>query len=274
MDLLINLNTAVEYIEKHLDNDLDYGGLAKISCLPEHQFKRMFFLVAGVSISEYVRRRRLTLAVFDLKKGKKVIDVAVKYGYQSSDSFSRAFRALHGVTPSKVKSREVPLKTFPRMSFQISIKGDDAMDYRFVEKEAFTVVGKKETVAYNGSEFNPAIWEHLEEIEHELKPFDNTAFSGVLHMSLTKGTGEVDYYIAVSTTSPCSPTFEQINIPANIWAVFIAEGEMPKALLNTWEKVYTDWFPSSGYELAEVPEIVKPIDETKLEIWIPVKGKN
>lgn len=144
MDLIEKMNAVVSYVENHLDEEINYGEVAKIACFSEHHFKRMFSFIAGISLSEYVRRRRLTLAAFDLKNSDmRVIDVAMKYGYKSPDSFSRAFQTLHEVTPNTVKNSDVSLKAYPRMTFQIAIKGDVEMNYRFVEKEAFTVVGKK-----------------------------------------------------------------------------------------------------------------------------------
>ncbi|PAE98442.1 AraC family transcriptional regulator [Shouchella clausii] len=273
MDLLEKMNAVVSYVENHLDEEINYGEVAKIACFSEHHFKRMFSFIAGISLSEYVRRRRLTLAAFDLKNSDiRVIDVAMKYGYKSPDSFSRAFQTLHEVTPNTVKNSDVSLKAYPRMTFQIAIKGDVEMNYRFVEKEAFTVVGKKETVASSGTEFNPKLWEHLEEIEEKIKPFDNTSFSGILHVSLTNENGDVDYYVATATTKPFPKELEQLEISPQTWAVFQVAGEMPTALLKTWERVYTEWFPTSGYELTKAPEFVKGND-TKTEIWVPVRKK-
>ncbi|QQK74891.1 AraC family transcriptional regulator [Salicibibacter cibarius] len=274
MDLLENMNAAVSYIEDNLNEEINYKEVAKIACFSEHHFKRMFSFIAGISLAEYVRRRRLTLAAFDLKESEiRVIDVAIKYGYSSPDSFSRAFQALHEVTPSSAKNSDVPLKAYPRMTFQIAIKGDVEMNYRFIEKEAFAVVGKKETVAATDTEFNPKLWGHLEEIEESLEPYNNTSFSGILHVSLTKENGDVDYYIATATTKPCPEEFEQLKISSHTWAVFTATGEMPEALLTTWERIYTEWFPTSGYELAEAPEMVRGINDST-EIWVPVKKKN
>jgi AraC family transcriptional regulator len=274
MDLLESMNVAVSYIENHLDDDINYKEVAKITHFSDHHFKRMFSFIAGITLADYVRRRRLTLAAFDLKESDmRVIDVAIKYGYNSPDSFSRAFQTLHGVNPSSVKNSDVPLKAYPRMTFHISIKGDVEMNYKFVEKKPFTVVGKKETVASSGEEFNPKMWEHIEEIEEAVKPYDNTSFSGILNISVTKENGDIDYYIATATTKPCPKELEILEIPSQTWAVFQATGEMPDALLTTWERVYTEWFPTSGYELAEAPEFVKGINDTKTEIWVPVKKK-
>ena len=271
MDLLERMNAAVSYIESHLDDEIDYEEVARITHFTNHHFKRMFSFIAGITLADYVRRRRLTLAAFDLKeKEMRVIDVAMKYGYHSPDSFSRAFHALHGVNPSAVKHSDVPLKAYPRMTFHLSIKGDVEMNYKFVEKEAFTVVGKKETLASSGDEFSPKMWEHLEGIEAAVKPYDNTSFSGLLNITVTKVNGEMDYYIAAATSEKCPVGLEVLEIPAQTWAVFQATGEMPDALLTTWERVYTEWFPTSGYELAEAPEFVRGISDTSSEIWVPV----
>jgi len=266
------MNAVVTYIEDHLDEEINYKEVANLTHFSEHHFKRMFSFIAGITLADYVRRRRLTLAAFELKAGdQKVIDVAMKYGYNSPDSFSRAFQALHGVNPGSVKHSEVPLKAYPRMTFHISIKGDVEMNYKFVTKEAFTVVGKKETVKSSGAEFNPKLWDQIEEIEEAVKPFDNTLFSGLLNISVSKDNGDIDYYIATATTKSCPKDLESLEIPSHTWAVFQVTGGMPDALLSTWERVYTEWFPTSGYELAEAPEFVKGISDTETEIWIPVK---
>lgn len=272
MDVLDRINAAISYIEDHLDAEIDYAEAARAACFSEHHFKRMFSFLAGVSLTEYVRRRRLTLAAFDLlEHDMKVIDAAVKYGYNSPDAFSRAFQLLHGIAPSSVRNADVSLKAYPRITSQISIKGDAEMNYRIVEKEAFTVVGKKETVAAHAA-FHPRMWEQIEAIEESLKPYDNTLFPGTLHLSLTNDTGDIDYYIAVATSKPCPETFDRLNIPGQLWAVFQVEGEMPEALLTTWEQVYTEWFPTSNYELAEAPEMVRG-HAANHEIWIPVKKR-
>lgn len=272
MDVLKGMNAAINYIEQHLESDINYQEVAKLTYFSEHHFKRLFAFIAGMSLSEYVRRRRLTLAAFDLKDSKKkVVDVALKYGYQSPDAFSRAFQAIHGVKPSEVKQTTVPLKAYPRMTFHLSIKGDVEMNYQLIEKEAFSVVGKKETVESSGYDFNPKMWAHMEEIEQAITPYENTACSGILHVVQTKENDTIDYYVSVATTTEVPIDFDTLRIPAHTWAVFKATCDMPESLLATWERVYTEWFPTSGYESADAPEIVKGLDDKTTEIWIPVK---
>lgn len=121
MDSLRSMNNALEYIEEHLTEEIDYSEVSKIAYCSEYHFKRMFSFLAGISLSEYIRRRRLTLAALDLKdRDLRIIDVAVKYGYNSADSFSRAFHSLHGILPSEARSENTQLKAYPRMTLLAS----------------------------------------------------------------------------------------------------------------------------------------------------------
>lgn len=123
MDSLNRMNKALAYIEEHLTEDIDYREVAKIAHCSEYHFKRMFSFLSGIGLSEYIRRRRLTLAALDLKDTNlRIIDVAVKYGYDSADSFSRAFHSIHGILPSEARGENAQVKAFPRMTFQLSIK--------------------------------------------------------------------------------------------------------------------------------------------------------
>ena len=167
MDSLERMNQALAYIEENLVGDIEFTQVERLALCSEYHFRRMFSFLAGVSLSEYIRRRRLTLAAFELIHSKaQVIDVAIKYGYNSPDSFARAFYGLHGINPSEARMTGQPLKAYPRMTFQLTIKGENEMKYRIVEKEAFYIVGimKRVTLIYTG--VNPEIasmWESLDE---------------------------------------------------------------------------------------------------------------
>jgi AraC family transcriptional regulator len=142
MDWLDRMNGAMDYIEAHLMEDISYDQVAKRACCSTYHFQRMFSFIADVPLSEYIRRRRLTLAAFELQMSTvKVIDIAFKYGYESPEAFSRAFKYLHGVMPTSARDKGVALKAYPRMSFHISIKGDVEMNYRIEEKQAFEMFG-------------------------------------------------------------------------------------------------------------------------------------
>lgn len=290
MDLLKNMNGALKYIEENLTNDIDFKEVARLAFCSEYHFKRMFSFLAGISLSEYIRRRRLTLAAFELQDiNIKVIDIALKYGYNSPDSFARAFQNLHGITPSEARNDGHSLKAYPPMTFQLSIKGGSEMNYRIEEKEAFRIVGIKKRVPIIFNGVNPEIasmWESLDgETINKLKKLSNVNPMGLLSASTNfsegrmEEKGELDHYIGVATTKGCPDNLTQLEVPASTWAVFEAVGPFPDTLQDVWGRVYSEWFPSSNYELMEGPEILWNEDKDitsptfKSEIWIPILKK-
>jgi AraC family transcriptional regulator len=287
MDLLKNINGALKYIEENLTEEIDFKEVARRALCSEYHFKRMFSFLAGISLSEYIRRRRLTLAAFDLRDSSlKVIDIAVKYGYNSPDSFARAFQNFHGITPSEARINGHSLKAFPPMTFQLSIKGGNEMNYRIVEKEAFHIVGimKRVPIVFNG--VNPdiaAMWQSLNmDTIHQLKSLSNVEPLGLLSASthFSEGRmeekGELDHYIGVATTNECPENLTKLVVPASTWAVFEAVGPFPETLQDVWGRIYSEWFPSSNYEQMAGPEILwnehKDMSSPtfRSEIWIPV----
>jgi AraC family transcriptional regulator len=287
MDLLKNMNAAMKYIEENLTYEIDFKMAASIAHCSEYHFKRMFSFLAGVTLSEYIRRRRLSLAAFELHNSNiKIIDVAIKYGYCSPDSFTRAFQNLHGVTPSEARSNGQPLKAYPQMTFQLSIKGGNEMNYRIEQKEPFTIVGimKRVPIIFEGE--NPeitAMWKSLtmEKID-QLKKISNIEPIGMIQASINfsegrmEEKGELDQYIGVATTQECPENFSKLEVPAMTWAIFESSGPFPSTLQETWGRIYSEWFPSSNYQATDGPEIlsIKNRDLTsptvKSEIWIPV----
>ncbi|WP_439390500.1 GyrI-like domain-containing protein [Bacillus velezensis] len=290
MDSLKRMNSALTYIEENLTNDIDFKEAARLAFCSEYHFKRMFSFLTGISLSEYIRRRRLTLAAFELKDSSvKVIDLAIKYGYHSPDSFARAFQNLHGIRPSEAKHNGHSLKAYPRMTFQLSIKGGNEMNYRIEEKEAFRIVGIKKRVPILFKGVNPDIasmWESLDETAiNQLKELSNAAPVGLISASTnfsegrTEENGELDHYIGAATTRHCPDHLSQLEVPASTWAVFEAAGSFPDALQEVWGRIYSEWFPSSHYEQIEGPEILwnehKDVTSPsfKSEIWIPISKK-
>ena len=291
MDALSNMNNAMAYIEEHLTDDIDFSEVSKIACCSEYHFKRMFSFLSGIGLSEYIRRRRLTLAALDLKdKSLRINDVAAKYGYDSADSFSRAFHSIHGILPSEVKKSNIQLKAYPRMTFQLSIKGGCEMNYRIVKKGSFNIVGFKKRVPIRFNGVNPEIAEMTElltpEVIKKLKGLSNVEPTGIISASTNfsegrmEEKGELDHYIGVATSSDETAEFDVLKVEDTTWAVFESIGPFPETLQNMWGRIYSEWFPSSGYEAAPGPEILwNESPDTgnpkhRSEIWIPVKKKD
>lgn len=290
MNSLSNMNNAMMYIEEHLTEDIDYSKISKIAACSEYHFKRMFSFLSGIGLSEYIRRRRLTLAALDLRdRDLRIIDVAVKYGYNSADSFTRAFHSMHGILPSEARGEDIQLKAYPRMTFQLSIKGGCEMNYRIVEKDPFKLAGFKKRVQIIFDGVNPEIVKMTElltpEVIKQLKAISNVEPMGIISASTNfsegrmQEKGELDHYIGVATSSDETAGFDVLKIAAGTWAVFESIGPFPETLQNVWGRIYSEWFPSSGYEAVEGPEILwNESPDTgnpkyRSEIWIPVKKK-
>ncbi|WP_028546257.1 AraC family transcriptional regulator [Paenibacillus taiwanensis] len=289
MNLLAQMNGALHYIEANLTSTIDMKEVAKHAQCSEYHFTRMFSYLAGITLSEYIRRRRLTLAALELYNSKiRVVDIAIKYGYGSADSFARAFYGIHGITPSEARQSGHSLKAYPRMTFQLSIRGGHEMDYRIEEKEAFRIVGlmKRVPLIYEG--VNPdiaAMWGSLKEQQIEqLKQLSNQIPTGLISASVNfeEGRlehGELDHYIGVATTKECPAGYAALEVSASTWAVFTAVGPFPQRLQEVWGRIYSEWFPSSHYEIAVGPEMLwnehKDVASPafKSEIWIPVVKK-
>ncbi|WP_145044985.1 AraC family transcriptional regulator [Paenibacillus xylanexedens] len=290
MDSLTRLNEALNYIEENLTHTLDMKEVARIACCSEYHFTRMFSFLSGVTFSEYIRRRRLTLAAMELgRNDSKIIDIALKYGYTSPDSFTRAFHSMHGVTPSEVRDHSPSIKAFPRMTFQLTIQGGSEMNYRIEEKEAFRIVGISERVPIIFHGVNPHIAAMVQRLTPELidtiKGLSNVQPHGLISASIhfsedrMQEQGELDHYIGAATTKESPEGLAQLEVPASTWAIFTAVGPFPSTLQEIWGRIYAEWFPLSNYELSEGPEILwnehKDVTDPqyKSEIWIPVQKR-
>jgi len=277
MDTLENMKNAINYIEDNLDAEIEYVKVAQIAL---YHFQRMFSFLIGIPLSEYIRRRRLTLAAFDLQNSnEKIINLALKYGYNSPDSFSRAFMAMHEVTPSKAREKGISLKAYPRVTFSLSIKGVVEMNYRIEQKNSFTVVGVKQRFSHiNGlGESIGKMWS-----ETPLETISQIAGLGNGLVGVYSGMYEdntTDYYIAAITESNSPKNLCKLEIPSLTWAIFEIIGPMPTAMAEIWGRIFSEWFPTSGYEHAEAPEVEwysngdLSSSDYKSEIWIPVIKK-
>jgi len=291
MASLERLNAALAYIEENLTQEIDLKEAARLAYCSEFHFQRMFSFLAGVSVAEYIRRRRLTLAAFELNSSNiKIIDLALKYGYNSPDAFTRAFYNLHGLTPSEARNNNQMLKAYPPMTFQLSIKGGVVMKYRLEEKQAFSIVGIKKRVPLIFNGVNPEIasmWQSLtSEIINTIKELSNVEPLGIISASTNfsegrmEEKGELDQYIGAATTKKCPDNLTELQVPASTWAVFESVGPFPETLQNVWGRIYSEWFPSSNYEQINGPEILWNADKDttspvfRSEIWIPVKKRS
>ena len=282
MDWFVRLTRAMDYIEENLEEDIDWVAVGRKATMSAGQFARMFTLMSGVPLSEYVRLRRLTKAALDLQqRGDKVLDVALRYGYASPTAFQRAFVQFHGVTPSLARQPGVRLKAYPRMTFHISVQGGVALQYRIEEKPAFRAAGYGEWVSMlNGENFTriPQMWAELSkercaQMEQGYADGPYPGMFGVMWMG--EDPNKLFYAIAVSTEKTVAEDGLQIiEIPTQTYAVF----ETPMASLqDVTRRIYAEWMPASGYEHAAGPEmeyypVADMSDPAKYicEIWVPV----
>lgn len=282
MDWLESMNKAVEYLEANITEKLDIEKVAKIALSSTFHFQRMYHMITGVTIGEYIRRRRLTLAAQDIISGEKIINVAYKYGYETPEAFTKAFGKMHGISPSAARLLGANLKAYPKLSFHISIKGDKDMNYKIVDKERFTVVGKQTRITMvDGENFKqvPKFWDDCMK-DGSYKWISSKAGKlGVLGVckDFTKD-DEFNYMIAVEEIKETLPKgYISATIPAATWAVFESVGALPKALQDLTRRIFTEWLPSTGYEHDCAPELeVYPegdihSEDYKCEIWIPIK---
>ena len=283
--MLANLNQAMDYIEEHLTEEVSFDELAKKTGISVYHFKRTFSFFAGMSLAEYIKKRRLAEANLALLAGEKVTDVAFKYGYQSIEGFSRAFRDWSGQAPSEVMKTQIQ-KTFPKFSFYIDIKGGQSMDVKLIEKPAFQIVGVSQKVPLQYQGENQAIMELAQRItpqqRAEMHTFDDVYPHQVVNASFdfqegrtTEG-GEMTHMIGFATLQENTyEDLEQLSVPAHTWAVFPNEGPFPQTLQETWARIFSEWLPSSGYQVVAAPEISftqyqGPAEAKYSEIWLAV----
>ena len=281
MEWIERLNQAIGYIEEHLKDDIDYEQLGKITCCSTYHFQRMFTYMAGISLSEYIRRRKMSLAAVDLQTGnKKIIDVAGEYGYQSPTAFNRAFKSIHGIAPSAVKNEGVSIKSFPPIVFKITVKGVEEMNYRIEKKDEFRIIGVSQPLdkkIENNFAVVPKMWQEaaVNGTIQNLASLMDTAPMGLLGVSACNDVEQWKYFIAVSSTKETTG-FEEYIVPAATWAIFAGTGTN-LSIQELEQRIVTEWLPTSGYEYANAPDIevyLNPDPENaQYEVWIPVKKK-
>lgn len=285
--MITELTRLVALVEDRLDQELDVAALAREVGTTEHHLRRMFSALAGMPLSEYVRRRRMTAAASDLISGNDdLLTVAVRYGYGSSEAFGRAFRSVHGAGPSDVRRDGGPLRSQPVISFRLTVEGSHPMDTRIVEKPAFRLVGHATRVPLIHHGPNPHIQQHVAALAPEqharLKQLSDTEPAGLLAVSAdvdpdrAEGT-ELTYLHGAAVTGDTPADLDVIEVPAGTWVVFRASGAYPQALQQTWADAATQWFPSHPWRWAAGPEIVAVLERADdfstatTELWLPVE---
>lgn len=297
MDWITKMNSAIDYIENNLTGEIDFNIVCAKACCSSYNFQRMFSFITDITLAEYIRRRRLTAAALELQNSsKKVIDVAVKYSYDSATSFARAFSALHGITPTEAKRAGAKLKAYPKISFQISIKGEKEMDYRIETKEAFEVFGIETISSLTGEQgyLSPAeLWQQSQSNGEYERLFSNAGdLPGFVPQNLCKIHGVENYrkteentfpYMLCSFVSETSKTDEYkiVCIPSQTYAIFSSEkfrwdDEFFKILTSMQKKFYSEWLPTTNYERADGAnfEIYGGTEEYGyIELWFPIIKK-
>jgi len=283
------LNRLVDLVEESLTEEIDVAELAVALGTTEYHLRRMFSSLAGMPLSEYVRRRRMTVAAASVISGEDdLLGIALRHGYGSTEAFGRAFRAVHGSTPGAVRRDGGPLRTQPQLRFRLTVEGSTTMDTRIVERPAFRLVGHAAQVPLIHEGINPHIQAHVAAIpveEHlRLKGLGTTEPSGLLAVSIdldpdrTEGS-ELTYLhgVAVTEETPVPEDLDEIDVTAGVWAAFRASGPYPRAMQELWAATATEWFPSNPWRLRPGPEIVAVLDRAEdfstatCELWLPVE---
>lgn len=286
MDWIKSFQRSIDFIEDNLENELKTEHIAAVMNVSPFYYQRIFAVICGITVGEYIRNRRLSLAGADLlRSDEKIIDIALKYGYDTPEGFSRAFARFHGASPSEVR-KGAPVRSFAKLSVAITMKGGNTMDYKIVKKGAFKVLEKRtvQTVSENRNlQTIPEFWENSRKDGTvkkmlELTP-DKEFIFGICYNNPHKEQSTFDYSIAVLADEGAAvPEGFSVNeIPARTWAVFECMGAMPDAVQQLWHKICTEFFPSSEYEPTYEFDIEAYTDgdmsspDYRCEIWVPIK---
>lgn len=286
--MIAELNRLIETVETHLSDDVDIAAIAHSVGTTEYHLRRMFSALAGMPLSEYVRRRRMTVAAADLATDGRMLDIAVRYGYGSTEAFGRAFKSVHGVSPAEVRTHGGPFRSQPKLRFRLTVEGNSSMDTRITHRPDFRLVGHATRVPLIHHGVNPHIQAHVAGIpasEHaRLKALGNTEPTGLLQVSAdvdpdyTEGS-ELTYLhgVAVDAGTAAPEDLDAIEVPAGDWVVFRTSGAYPAALQEAYALSATDWFPSNPWRLRPGPSIVAVLERAEdfstatTELWMPIE---
>ncbi len=288
MDWIKSLGKSIDYIEENLDGTIDLKEAAGRMNVSEFYFHKIFTLVCGITPGEYVRNRKLAKAGSELvSENEKIIDIALKYGYDTPEGFARAFTRFHGASPRAVRAGEAPVRLYAPLRVSITMKGGISMNYRIIEKEPFYVLEKVEThTIIDDANKNtiPGFWTRakadgtIEKLEAAMVPEENVVF-GICYGNSASDNKTFEYSIAAHCDKSCPVPdgMRKTEISGGLWAVFECTGAMPDAIQNEWHKIITEFFPSSDYEptyemdIEEYPDGDMSADDYKSRIWVKIK---
>lgn len=286
--MIAELNRLIETVESQLSEDVDIAGLAGGLGTTEYHLRRMFSSLAGMPLSEYIRRRRMTVAAADVATGGRMLDIAVRHGYGSTEAFGRAFRAVHGTSPADVRAHGGPLRSQPKLRFRLTVEGNTSMDTRITHRPDFRLIGHATRVPLIHHGVNPHIQAHIASIpasEHgRLKELSSVEPAGLLAVSAdgdpdyTEGS-ELTYLhgVAVDAATSVPGDLDVIEVPEGDWVVFHTSGAYPDALQQAYASSATEWFPSNPWRLRPGPSIVAVLERADdfstatTELWMPVE---
>ena len=279
MEWMERLNEAIAYMEEHMQEEISFEEVAKIACTSSYNFQRMFSYMTGISLSEYIRRRRMSLAAEELQQGTdKIIDIALRYQYASPTAFNRAFRSVHGIAPSQVRNAQAAVKLYPPLHFQLSIAGSRELNYRIVKKDAFRVDGvchELEKELEKNYEVVPNLWRTAAEdgtIADLSAHIDAKEPSGLLGISMCQDYKDWKFWIGVASEEPLNG-YEEIQLPKASWIVFQCEGTHA-SIQELERRIWTEWFPSTGYQYVNGPVMEVYLDpdpsSSRLEMWLMI----
>lgn len=289
MDWVKNIIQSLAIIEAEMDSpQLSAETIAHSLYMSTAHYQRAFTILTGITVSEYIRNRRLSLAALALlQEDQSVLDTALNFGYETPEAFSKAFKRFHGASPSDVKRGLAKLRAFPPLQLQIILKGEEAMNYKLIEKPSFTLVGKGIQVSTENGENQieiPKFWDRSNQdglVERLCQLKNMTELTGACIMpSSDPASRFFTYAIAAIADPPESGSdLETWTVPAHTWAVFDSVGPMPDAIQDVWKRIFSEWFPATGFEHADAPELeVYPEGDPNAadyvcQVWIPIVKK-
>ena len=264
---------SIDFMEENLTEELDIEQIAGLAALSSFYYQRIFGALCGMTVGEYIRARRMTLAAQELNSGDaKVIDVAVKYGYDSPDSFAKAFQKFHGITPSQAKEPGAHLTSLAPLHIKITMEGGNMLEYRIVEKAPFTIVGVKRPFNMNTSyQEVPKFWDEW------LAQGEKRSIMGTFGACIGTEGKNFDYWIAdlYFPWEEIPEGCETKVIPGSYWAQFPCTID---TLQDTNTKIWSEWLPAlKGYSLAgeyDIEAYLPPMEgstEMSVYIWVPLK---